>query len=59
MEQFKTGGGRLAHKILDPVHETVLTLMNTKTVTGFKNRFDSDAINQLIRVYRSQRQIQR
>lgn len=34
MEQFKIGGGRPAHKILDPVHETVLTLMNTKTVTG-------------------------
>ncbi|EFN82177.1 UPF0439 protein C9orf30-like protein, partial [Harpegnathos saltator] len=33
-EQFKTGGGRSAHKILDPVRETVLTLMNTKTVTG-------------------------
>ncbi|EFN76487.1 hypothetical protein EAI_03339 [Harpegnathos saltator] len=51
MEQLKTGGGRPAHEILNPVHETVLTLMNTKTVTGFKNRFDSDATNGLNSLY--------
>lgn len=32
MELFKTGGGKPAQKILDPLHESVLSLMNTKTV---------------------------
>jgi len=34
MELYKTGGGRPANKVLDPLHESVLTLMNTKTVEG-------------------------
>jgi len=34
MELFKTGGGRPAHKVLDPMHESILTLMNSKTVKG-------------------------
>lgn len=34
MEQFKTGGGRPAHKVVDPMHESILALMNTKTVKG-------------------------
>lgn len=34
IELYKTGGGKPAHKILDPMHESILTLMNTKTVKG-------------------------
>lgn len=34
MELYKTGGGRPTHKILNPLHESILTLMNTKTVEG-------------------------
>ncbi|XP_018392759.1 PREDICTED: uncharacterized protein LOC108771855 [Cyphomyrmex costatus] len=44
MELFKTGGGRPTHKILDPMHDSILTLMNSKTVKGLNNMFDSDTI---------------
>lgn len=35
IELFKTGGGIPAHKVVDPMHESILTLMNTKTVEGY------------------------
>jgi len=34
MKLFKTGGGRPVHKVLDPMHESILTLINSKTVKG-------------------------
>lgn len=34
MEQFKIGGRRPAHKVVDPMDESILALMNTKTVKG-------------------------
>jgi len=32
MELFKTDGGRPTHKVLDPMHDSILTLSNSKTV---------------------------
>lgn len=39
----KTGGGPSSGDELDPVTESVLGLINVKTVTGLKSQFDSDA----------------
>lgn len=35
IELLKTGGGISVHKIVDPMHESVLTLMNIKTVKSY------------------------